>query len=83
MSKIPTLSSTVFDWTAKSGYTTLDKIGCGVYNFPDRFYIKSARTGEVRLFLPDEAVMEAHDFFDGEGAAYMVPGQNIKVQIWH
>ncbi len=78
---IPTFSSASFAWTQKSGRTTVAQVR--VTAFPHSFYIKSARTGQVMLFLPDNETQEANEFFDGEAQAYFSPGANVRVQIWH
>lgn len=78
--KIPTFSSRDFDWRKGSGRTTIDRLP--VRDFPASFYIKSAKSGEVRLFLSDGDTMVANEFFDGEAAAYFCPGGNVSVQIW-
>jgi hypothetical protein len=80
MAKIPTFPSAYFNWKGGEGKSTIGKLG--VSNFPNSFYIKSARTGEVKLFLNDAETMEANEYFDGEGAAYFSPGGDAKVQIW-
>jgi hypothetical protein len=80
MARIPTFSSNYFDWPKGRGRTTLGKLGLD--RFPASFYVRSERTKEVRLFLSDAETNEAHEFFDGEATAYLVPGSDAKVQIW-
>jgi hypothetical protein len=82
MAKLPTFSSRNFQWTGDRGTSWCSDLG--IETFPrGGFYIKSERTGQTRLFLPDAATNEAHEFFDGERSAYFVPGGNLKVQIGH
>lgn len=81
MAKLPTFSSADFDWKSGTATSTVGRLG--VINFPRAgFYIRSARTAEVRLFLPDGETMEANEFFDGEAAAYFVPAGGVSAQIW-
>jgi hypothetical protein len=80
MAKLPTFSSRDFDWRASKGTATLSRIA--LPSFPQSFFIKSWRTGEVMLFLPDAATMEANEFFDGEAAAYFTPGGNVQVLVY-
>lgn len=76
----PTFSSADFEWHAGKGTMTLER-GLNTTRFPDRFYIKSARTGETRLFVSDAQTMEENEFFDGEGAAYI--SGDVRVHIWY
>ena len=80
MAKIPTFDSSAFTWTKRVGRTTLSAIGQA--GFPASFYIRSARTGEVRLFLSDAETNEVNEFFDGEASAYFSPAGDARVQIW-
>jgi hypothetical protein len=80
MAKLPTFSSASFKWKNRAGSASAGALGLN--RFPDRgFYIRSERTKEVALFLPDGATMEANEFFDGEAAAYFVPGGHVTVRI--
>jgi hypothetical protein len=81
MAKIVTLQGEYFTWKNGHGHTSLDALG--LTRFPDSFYLRSHRTGEVKLFLPDTVTMTENEFFDGEAQAYFVPAGNIRVQIWH
>jgi hypothetical protein len=80
MAKIPTFSSTYFNWKNGQGRSSIGQLG--VSQFPNSFYIKSARTGESKLFLNDAETMAENEYFNGEGAAYFSPGGNAKVLIW-
>lgn len=81
MAKLPTVSSQYFNWKAGRGSARLSRLA--LRSMPDRgFYIKSERTGEVKLFLYDAEMMEANEFFDGEAVAFMSPGGHVQVQIW-
>jgi hypothetical protein len=78
---LPTFSSSKFGWTGKSA--TSYKSELGIKEFPRQgFFIKSERSGETRMFLPDNANMEANEFYDGEAYAYFVPGGNLTAKIW-
>ncbi len=74
-----TFSSSSFQWHKGRGTTTLGDLGINGY-FPDRFYLKSERTGETRMFEIDSEVMEQNEFFDGEATAYV--SGDVRTQIW-
>lgn len=80
MAKLPTLNSNEFSWNGRVGRSTSQRISRGVTS--RGFYIKSARSGESKLFLYDNETMEANEFFDGEAHAFMSPGNDLKVTIW-
>lgn len=80
MAKLPTFSSSKFTWKGGKGTATISDLG--VRSFPSRgFYIRSERTGETRLFLPNSEKMVANEFYDGEAYDYFIPGENVEVQI--
>jgi len=81
MAKLPTLQGDRFTWSGRYGHTTLSRVNR--FSTPaGGFYIKSHRTGALKLFLPDMVAMEENEFFDGEAQAYMCPGENVRVTIW-
>lgn len=81
MAKLPTFSSSKFGWTKDAATSYRSELG--IKSFPAQgFYIKSSRTGAVRLFLPDTENMEANEFYDGEAYAYFNPGGGYTAKIW-
>lgn len=78
--KLPILESRWFKWTGRSGHATLAEVGLNGYAAKG-FYIHSAKSNTLMLFLPDQETMEANDFYDGEAYAYFAPGGNVTVEI--
>ncbi len=79
---IPTFSSGQFKWTKGRGHATIGDLGLSqlpIFGFK----VRSERTGEVRTFSEDHAVMESNEFFDGEGIACISSCGVAQVQIWH
>lgn len=78
MAKLPTFSSNLFTWNKGAGRSTITTLG--VFNFPPRgFYIRSERTRELKLFLPNN---ESAEQLDGEAYDYFVPGGGIEARIY-
>jgi hypothetical protein len=77
---LPTLSSRDFKWKGKEGSAPATRIKRSITTAG--FYIKSARTGALMLFLYDNDAMERNEFFDGEAHAFMSPGNGVTVTIW-
>lgn len=81
MAKLPTFSSADFNWKSGKGSSALGKLGLN--DFPKGgFYIRSTRTQQVQLFLPDSVGDAEHEFYDGEARGYFVPGGGFQVTIW-
>lgn len=81
MAKLQTFSSSAFTWKNRNGVSSIGKLG--IREFPrGGFYIRSERTKQVQLFLPDGETNEANEFFDGEASAYFSPGGHAAVRIW-
>lgn len=52
--------------------------------WPEQFYIKSHKTGQVKLFLPDSPIFNGHgEDREFVGASYFVPGGDLTVTIWN
>lgn len=80
MAKLPVYNGSKFSWKGKQGQATLSDLG--IATFPrGGFYIKSHRTGEQKLFLPNLPKMEANEFYDGEGYDYFIPAGEVEVHI--
>ena len=73
------LHSSRFTWIKGRGSAEICDLGLA--SFPNSFVMRSARTGVERTFYRDDAVMEAHEFFDGEAMAYCDATGVTKVRI--
>lgn len=78
MAKALQVSGTHFSWKGNVGSTEISDTG--LQGFPERFYIKSQKTGELRLFLASERIPNGEDL---GGYRYISPGQNLEVTIWN
>ncbi len=83
MAKLATVTGDRITWKGNSGVSTLPRMGMSEHHFPTAgFYVKSQRTGQVRLFLCDNATNEENEFFDGEAMAFFCPGDDLRLVIW-
>lgn len=79
-----TFSSQKFLWTNKDNKGTSEISDLGVPAWPSQFYIKSSRTGEVRLFLFQEDIMNGRgEDTELGGRIYFCPGGNLSVIIFN
>lgn len=77
---LPIFSSDLFDWKRGVGYTSLSRLE--LQTFPrDGFRVRSAQTNAIRLFRTDDVQMEANDFYDGEGYAF-ISDESIRIHVW-
>ena len=77
MAKLTTFNGRDFTWKKNKGMSNLSLLG--LREFPGSFYIRSHKTGESKLFLPNH---EAAENLDGEAYEYFVPGGDLVVQIY-
>lgn len=82
MNQVPTIDSNLFTWEKGRGHATIEQLG--LTQLPIHgFILKSHRTGDTRRMSEDGAVMEANEFFDGEGIALISSCGYCRVQVWH
>lgn len=74
---IATVCSSKFDYDAKSR-TFVAELSEARENFEGGFYIRSAKTGAVRLFLYDRTDTDGEDI---HGWWYFCPAENLKALI--
>jgi len=73
-----TFKSQDFKWKSNEGVSFLDDLK--IHGFPlSGFYIKSALTGRMKLFLPN---IETAENLDGQAYDYFSPGGNVTVRLY-
>lgn len=79
-----TFSSQKFLWNNADRKATSEISELGIGNWPSQFYIKSSRTGEVRLFLFQEDIINGKgEDAELSGRIYFCPGGELSVIIFN
>ncbi len=74
------VNSDYFKWDRGVGRGYLPDFGHS--QFPQKFEVRSAKTGRVVSFHIDHETMEQNEFFDGEMAAY-ISDTGVRITLTH
>ena len=80
--RIPTYDGSQFTWHKGEGCTCASDLGIRAADpWPANFYVRSHRTGAVKLFLPGEDIYAC----DGEwmGKKFFVPAGNCVITLYN
>lgn len=80
MTDIQTLDGRSFTWTRGRGVARLESLG--FTDWPKSFQIRSHRTNRLMTFTLDHEENVGHEFFDGEGMAFIANDQRTRVHLW-
>lgn len=79
-----TLCGSKFTWSHRKGTASTFISDLGLNRWPEMFYIKSQKTGETRLFLYSEDVINGRgEDREVGGRKYISPGQHLEATIWN
>ena len=82
---LPIFDGSKFTWMDGNGSSFASDLGWKASDtWPEQFYIKSHKTGAMKLFLPGTPLFAGHgEDREFVGATYFVPGGNIEIRIWN
>lgn len=75
-----TYSGEQFTWKKGNGHAGLSNLG--LTEFPDKFIVRSHKTGDEYMFFRDDERMLEMEFYDGEATAYADLTKGTRIELW-